>query len=118
MTIPVAGKSFDVTLELDEPRLIKIDFNTLCRAGEATGINFLNMTAELDANRLRALLWAGLQYEEGETHLTLDEVGLLVGEHFVEVMLGVLTALEKAMPKQEEQTGEPENPLETATAPS
>lgn len=119
MSVTGLGKSFDADLELDKPRRLKIDFNTLCRAEEVTGLSFLAMDGEITGVRLRAIVWAGLQYEPGEKHLTLDEVGVLVGEHFVEVMEAFQKAWMEAMPDLEDLEGNPsEGPQETATAPS
>lgn len=119
MSVTAIGKSFDAELELDKPRRLKIDFNTLCRAEEVTGLNYLAMEEEITGTRLRAIVWAGLQYEPDEQRLTLDEVGLLVGEHFIEVMTAFQEAWLAAMPDPEDLEDKPiEDPQETATAPS
>ena len=124
MTDAASARRFDEELELDKTRRIVIDFNTLCRAEEVSDLSFLDMTAELTGVRLRALIWAGLRYEEGETPLTLEEVGILCGEHYITVMEALSAAWLRAMPDLDldddwENAGaDPENPLETATAPS
>lgn len=113
------GTSYDIEVELDKPRTIKIDFNTLCNAEEVSGLSFLAMEEEVNCIRLRALVWAGLQYEAGEPRLTLEEVGPLVGEHLLEVYQAIIQAWAKAMPDESELEGQDaENPPETATAPS
>ena len=124
MTDAASARRFDEELELDKTRRIVIDFNTLCRAEEVSDLSFLDMTAELTGVRLRALIWAGLRYEKGETPLTLEEVGILCGEYYITVMDALTAAWMKAMPDLDldddwENAGaDPENPLETATAPS
>lgn len=119
MSVATLGKSFDAVLELDKPRRLKIDFNTLCKAEEVTGLSFLAMEEEITGIRLRAIVWAGLQYEPKEERLTLDEVGLLVGEHFVEVTAAFEKAWMEAMPDPEDLEVDPNaDPQETATAPS
>lgn len=111
------GETFDVEFEADKTRRLVIDFNTLCRAEEVSGLNFLNYAGELTGVRLRALVWAGLQYGPGETPLTLDEVGLMCGAYNFEIMTAFIDAWEKAMPDLNLE-GDDENPQETATAPS
>jgi hypothetical protein len=121
MTDAASARNFDVVLELDKPRRLVIDFNTLCRAEEVSDLSFLDMTAELTGVRLRALVWAGLKYEEGEKELTLEQVGILCGEHYITVMSAFAEAWFKAMPDPEADEYEwenDENPPETATAPS
>jgi len=121
MTKPAYGKSFDVEMDLDKPRSLRIDFNTLCRAEEVSGQSFLKMEEEITGVRLRALIWAGLQYDDGEKPLTLPEVGLLVGAYYIQVMTAFMEAWNLAMPDADpgsEGIGNDENPLETATAPS
>jgi hypothetical protein len=111
------GKKYDVELELDKTRRLKIDFNTLCKAEEISGLSFLEFNAPLNGTRLRALVWAGIQYEPGERRLSLDEVGILVGEHIAEVMIKLMEAYDMAMPDAEEGAAS-ENPQEAAMAPS
>ena len=121
MTNADYGQTVEVEMDLDKKRFLKIDFNTLCRAEEVTGQTFLDMEAEVTGVRLRALVWAGLQYDEGEIQLTLDEVGLLVGAYYVQVMTAFIEAWQLAMPDPDPEAqamDDTENPLETATAPS
>lgn len=121
MTDAASARTFDAELELDKPRRLVIDFNTLCRAEEVSDLSFLDMTAELTGVRLRAIVWAGLQYEEGERRLSLEEVGILCGEHYIAVMEAFAEAWFKSMPDLDpdwQDAEADENPLETATAPS
>ena len=109
------GTSYEVEFEADKKRVLQIDFNTLCRAEKACGQNFLDMTAELTGVRLRALVWAGLQYEPGEKHLTLEEAGLLCGAYYVPIMGAIIEAYEKAMPDEPDEEEDEPNPPMAAT---
>ena len=117
MDSPDFGQVFEVELDLDKKRIVRIDFNTFCKAERETGLNYLNVNEELTGDRLRGLLWAGLQYEKDEEPLSLDVVGRLIGAYYVEVMLGMSMAMLKAMPDPK-KLEDSENPLETAPAQS
>lgn len=113
MADPALGMGYDVEFEADKPRTLRIDFNTLCRAEEACGKSFLDMTEELTGVRLRALVWAGLQYQPGEKRLSLDEVGLLCGAYFVPIMSALTEAWLKVQPEVSDEDAP--NPQPTAT---
>lgn len=117
MTDYLTGQRFEVDIELDKPRLIRIDFNALCRAEGACGLSFLDWDGELTGTRLRALVWASIVYGSGETRLTYDEVGDALNATFLNVMAAITEAWVDAMPVPEEGA-EPKDPQKTVTVPS
>ncbi len=68
----------DVTLILGgRERTLCFDFNAICVASKATGLNLLkSIVSELDPQALRGLLWAALLRDEPT--LTIDEVGAMI----------------------------------------
>jgi hypothetical protein len=114
----LTGQRFEVPVTMgDRDWVLKIDFNALCRAEEVSGLSFLDWDGDLTGTRLKALVWASLQYEPGETRLTYDEVGDLLNMHVLDVIAAISEAWILAMPEASDV--EPsEDPQKAATAPS
>jgi hypothetical protein len=118
MTDYLTGQRFEVTLDFDKPdRMLRIDFNALCRAEEPCGLSFLDWNGELTGTRLKALVWASLVYEPNEKRLTYDEVGDVLNMKALDVMATITLALVESMPDPPAEGEEPEDPQKTATAP-
>ena len=118
MTDYLTGQRFEVPIDFDKPdRLLRIDFNALCRAEEVCGLSFLDWDGELTGVRLKALCWASLVYEPGETRLTYDEVGDVLNAKVLDVIAAITMAWADSMPVPEDGES-PEDPQKTATAPS
>jgi len=118
MTDYLTGQRFEVTVDFDRPdRMLRIDFNALCRAEGPSGLSFLDWDGELTGTRLKALTWASLVYEPGETRLTYDEVGDVLNAKALDVIAAISLAMAESMPVPEEGDA-PEDPQKTATAPS
>ena len=118
MTDYLTGQRFEVPIDFDKPdRVLRMDFNALCRAEELCGLSFLDWDGELTGNRLKALVCASLVYEPGETRLTYDEVGDVLNAKALDVIAAITLGWVESMPEPVE--GEvPEDPPKTATAPS
>jgi hypothetical protein len=118
MTDYLTGQRFEVPIDFHKPdRMLRIDFNALCRAEELCGLSFLDWDGELTGNRLKALVCASLVYEPGETRLTYDEVGDVLNAKALDVIAAITLGWAESMPIPEE--GETaEDPQQTATAPS
>ena len=114
----LTGDRFEVEVKLDKPRLLRIDFNALCRAEQVSGLSFLDFEGELTGVRLKALTWASLVYEPGERKFTYDEVGDLLNAHVFDVIAAITAAWTKAMTMPKEGLEEDENPQEAAPAPT
>jgi len=116
MTDYLTGQRFEVPVDFDRPdRMLRIDFNALCRAEEICGLSFLDWDGELTGTRLKALCWASLVYEPGETRLTYDEVGDVLNAKALDVIASITMAWADSMPVIPD--GEtPEDPQKTATA--
>ena len=118
MTDYLTGQRFEVPIDFDKPnRMLRIDFNALCRAEELCGLSFLDWDGELTGNRLKALVCASLVYEPGETRLTYDEVGDVLNAKALDVIASIALGWAESMPIPEEGEA-PEDPQKTATAPS
>ncbi len=66
-----------MTIELDRPRRLRFDFNSLADAEHVTGAGIGAMlSGELGLRGYRALLWAGLKGED--RRLTVNAVGDLI----------------------------------------
>ena len=118
MTDYLTGQRFEVPIDFDKPnRMLRIDFNALCRAEEFCGLSFLDWDGELTGNRLKALVCASLVYEPGETRLTYDEVGDVLNAKALDVIASIALGWAESMPIPEEGEA-PEDPQKTATAPS
>ena len=118
MTDYLTGQRFEVPIDFDKPdRLLRMDFNALCRAEDLCGLSFLDWDGELTGNRLKALVCASLVYEPGETRLTYDEVGDVLNAKALEVLAAITLGWVESMPEPVEGE-EPEDPQKTATAPS
>jgi hypothetical protein len=68
----------DVELVLGgETFALAYDFNAVCQAEKATGINLLSsVVGEITASSLRGLLWASVLKDRPD--ITIDEVGALI----------------------------------------
>ena len=118
MTDYLTGQRFEVPVDFDKPdRMLRIDFNALCQAEEVCGLSFLDWDGELTGVRLKALCWASLVYEPGETRLTYDEVGDVLNAKALDVIASISLAFANSMPVPEEGDA-PEDPQKTATVPS
>jgi hypothetical protein len=118
MTDYLTGQRFEVSIDFDRPdRMLRMDFNALCRAEEVSGLSFLDWDGELTGTRLKALTWASLVYEPGETRLTYDEVGDVLNAKALDVIAAITLGWAESMPEPVEGE-EPEDPQKTATAPS
>ena len=118
MTDYLTGQRFEVPVDFDKPdRMLRIDFNALCKAEEVCGLSFLDWDGELTGIRLKALCWASLVYEPGEKRLTYDEVGDVLNAKALDVIASISLAFAEAMPVPEEGDT-PEDPQKTVTAPS
>ena len=107
MTDYLTGQRFEVPVDLDKPRMLRIDFNAMCRAEQISGLSFLDWNAELTGTRLKALVWASIVYEPGERRLEYDEVGDALNAKFLDVMAAVTEAWLNSMPEPEEPTEDP-----------
>lgn len=79
-----------ITLELDRPRHLKLDYNALCRVEKAAGLSVFNQRIwnQITATLLRTILWAGLVWEDPS--LTEDAVGdLITAGSFPQIMAGI-----------------------------
>lgn len=92
-----------LTLELDRPRRLRFDFNALADAEEALGKGLaVVLSGDMVGFRtLRALLWAGLKWED--RGLTIERMGQLI-QKFIEGA-GTLEALGDAIGKALELSG-------------
>jgi hypothetical protein len=117
VTSHLTGQRFEVPVDLDKPRLLRIDFNALVRAEEISGLSFLDWNAELTATRLKALTWASIVYEPGEKRLEYDEVGDVLNAKCLDVVTAISEAWVDSMPEPKVVEAE-EDPLKTVTAPS
>ena len=76
-----------VSVQLDRPRTLVLDFNAYCRVEEVTGISLLvGQEAFSSMRMMRAIVWAGLLHEDPT--LTLEGVGDLLQEANAEEVLG------------------------------
>lgn len=104
-----------IPVEVDKPRTMRLDFNVLCEAERACGINFLvDWTQSLSAQGLRAICWASWKQEEPS--LTLEQVGNILTTHHVTVIEALTQAWLAALPDTEDSEGTGD-PTETTTAP-
>ena len=118
MTDYLTGQRFEVPIDFDRPgRLLRMDFNALCRAEDLCGLSFLDWDGELTGNRLKALVCASLVYEPGETRLTYDEVGDVLNAKALDVIASITLAWAESMPIADEN-GDAVDPQKTATVPS
>lgn len=69
-----------VAIELDKPRRLRFDVNALADLEEHLGVG-IGKVMEQEANfrLLRALLWAGLKWEE--PRLTIERAGALIQDY-------------------------------------
>ncbi len=69
-----------VNIELDKPRRIRFDINALSDAEEALGMGLgALMQSQMGIRVIRALLWAGLRWED--RGLTLERTGTLIQQY-------------------------------------
>lgn len=113
----LTGQRFEVPVNLDKPRLLRVDFNALCKAEEVSGLSFLDWQGELTGVRLKALVWAALVYDKGERRLTYDEVGDALNARVFDVIGAITEAWAKAMPDSKgSEASSSKGPLKAATA--
>jgi hypothetical protein len=112
----LTGQRFEVKVVLDKPRLLRIDFNALCRAEVPSGVSFLDWSGELTGVRLKALVWASIVYEPGEKRLEYDEVGDALNSTALNVVAALTEAVAIAMPDLEGLEKTTADPQKTATA--
>lgn len=76
MSNPVSTPTVDI--QLDKPRKILYDFNSLVLIEEQVGIGFNDFIQNWKPNlkTIRIVLWAGLVHED--SGLTLDQVGKII----------------------------------------
>lgn len=101
---------FSVMVEVDRPRELRIDFNTICDAEKVMGVSLLHdWTASLSGQGLRALCWASWKREQPS--LTLEQAGLIVGQYVHVITEAMTEAWLAALPDPEpEQQGDPQEP--------
>lgn len=93
-----------IKIELDKPRKLKFDLNALATFEEETGVSCFSEETwkNIDATRLRALLWAALLHESPE--MKLKEAGALVSLENMEYVSGkLMEAWQKATPEASEK---------------
>jgi hypothetical protein len=115
------AKHLAVPVEVDKPRLLCIDFNTLCEAEKECGINFLlGMNMPMSYHGMRAICWAS--WKRDDPTLTVEQVGIILQDHWPHVMERLMEAWLLAMPESEEGEGKADkasDPTEAiTTAPS
>lgn len=109
------AKSLSVVMQVDKERTLVLDFNTLCEAEKVGGFNFLTEgTMPISLIQMRAICWASWKKED--PLLSLDDVGLILQDHWPFVLEALTTAWLKAMPTAEESEGDPTTT--TTTPPS
>jgi len=118
MTDYLTGQRFEVPVELDKPRLLRMDFNALCRAEEISGLSFLDWNGELTGTRLKALVWASIVYAPGEDRLGYDDVGDILNARCLEVIAAISEAWVESMPPISEDGEVAEDPQKAVTVPS
>lgn len=71
-----------VTINLDRPRHIKFDFNSLADTEKVAGVGLGAIFAEdrIGFNMTRILLWGGLKWED--RRLTVERVGEMLQDYF------------------------------------
>jgi hypothetical protein len=97
----MAPKAPLIPIELDKPRNLLIDFNTLALIEEHTGKNALSqdLWENLSAGSMRVFLWACLVHEDPE--LTVEAVGTFIHiGNMAEISQKINEAFTKAMPER------------------
>lgn len=96
-----------VLINLDRPRNIRLDTNSLVKAEELLKKSVTSMGQDMGIREMRALLWVGLTWED--RRLTLDDVGKLIDEAGFDYVFEKLSeALTEAFGSNEE-AGEAKN---------
>lgn len=72
----MSNKRAEAQLQLDKPRNLRLDFNTMCTAEGVLGRTVVR--SDIGLSEIRAIVWAGLRHEDRT--LTLERVGELLGE--------------------------------------
>lgn len=105
---------FSVTVEVDRPRELRIDFNVICEVEKLTGMNFLvDPSTVLSAQAIRALCWCSWKQEDPT--LTLEQTGLIIGAHLADVIDAVMQSTVMAFPNKEELDSELDPPVMAPT---
>jgi hypothetical protein len=101
-------------VEVDKERVLRLDFNVLCEAERASGINFLmDPNQSLSAMGLRAICWAS--WKRDDPSLSIEDVGLILTTHHLTVIEALTQAWLAALPDAEEGEGS-EDPTEATAA--
>jgi len=86
-----------VSIELDKPRTLWLNFNAMALFEKETGKHAFKALGDPSASDLRALVWACLVHEDKE--LTLDMVGETMDLTTVEYVMGkIMEAWQVALP--------------------
>lgn len=105
-----------VNIQLDKPRTIRFDFNSLCLIEDILKRNMTQVVVEINSkilstNTIRALLWGGLIHED--ENLSLGDVGNLIdeAEDFGEIMKALGQAIDSSclVPKPKDDDGDEKN---------
>lgn len=97
----------NISIVLDRERTIRIDLNALARFEEVTGESALDTDVwnNMNARRLRAILWASLLHEDAT--LKLDQVGAMIhGGNMKEVSAQINKAFIASIPDRKDDDGE------------
>jgi len=98
---------FSVTVQVDRPRELRIDFNVLCEVEKVTGLNLLlDPQAALSAQGVRALCWCA--WRRSDPTLTMDQAGIIVGAYLPKVLAAVTSAITAAYPMKDDQEEAPD----------
>jgi len=101
-----------LTIELDRPRVLKLDMNSLADIEEVLGVSFFSggsadptsIFKDLNVRKIRDIFWALLRHEDPE--LTKEDVGRMLGLKDLPIVMeafGDLFVL--GMPEAEESDG-------------
>jgi len=97
--------------KFDKVRTLKIDFNALCAAEEATGATFA-FGMQWSYKNIRALAWAALLHEDPE--LTQDQVGKWLHADNKDAIADALTRLMETAQPEKEDGGSEDRPTVAA----
>ena len=91
-----------ITLDLDQPRTLRLDFNAACEVEKVVGVNpYLNeFWQDFGPAKARAVLWGMLLHESPK--IKIEKVGDLIQAHmdrFDEITDAIFEAYEASLPK-------------------
>ena len=72
----VKQRNNEVIIDLDKPRSLRFDLNSMAAYEDATGKSAFAIGDNISATSIRALLWACLIHEDDT--LTIEQVGRLI----------------------------------------